>query len=281
MVAASRALAAQGPDPLIDDPFAEPLVRAVGITFFTDLVNGDVVVGSEDPEMDPRKMAEQVTVRTRFFDDFFLDATGAGIRQAVILASGLDARAYRLPWPEGTVVFEVDQPQVIEFKTATMAELGATPAADHRTVAIDLRGDWMKALRDNGFDDGAPTAWIAEGLLVYLRPEAQDRLFDNIAALSAPSSRLATEFIPDLSPFSDGRSEKIKDRWRRHGVDLDLSDLIYHGQRSHVLEYLTQLGWLPAAQTTAQLYTVNGFIYPEDELMAAFADVTYVSATLK
>jgi methyltransferase (TIGR00027 family) len=281
MVAASRALAAQGPDPLIDDPFAAPPVRAVGITFFTDLVNGDVVVGSEDPEMDPRKMAEQVTVRTRFFDDFFLDATGAGIRQAVILASGLDARAYRLPWPEGTVVFEVDQPQVIEFKTATMAELGATPAADHRTVAIDLRGDWMKALRDNGFDDGAPTAWIAEGLLVYLRPEAQDRLFDNIAALSAPCSRLATEFIPDLSPFSDGRSEKIKDRWRRHGVDLDLSDLIYHGQRSHVLEYLTQLGWLPAAQTTAQLYTVNGFIYPEDELMAAFADVTYVSATLK
>ena len=139
----------------------------------------------------------------------------------------------------------------------------------------------MKALRDNGFDDSAPTAWIAEGLLVYLRPEAQDRLFDNIAALSAPGSRLATEFVPDLSPFSDGRSEKIKDRWHRHGVDLDLSDLIYHGQRSHVLEYLTQLGWLPAAQTTAQLYTVNGFIYPEDELMAAFADVTYVSATLK
>ena len=125
-------------------------------------------------------MSEQIAVRTRYFDDFFAEATAAGIRQAVILASGLDTRAYRLDWPDGTVVYEIDQPQVIEFKTRTLADLGAAPSADRRTVGIDLRDDWPAALRAAGFDPTQPTAWIAEGLLVYLPPEAQDRLFDNI-----------------------------------------------------------------------------------------------------
>ena len=144
-----------------------------------------------------------MTVRTRFFDDLFADAAAAGIRQAVILASGLDARAYRLPWPAGTVVFEIDQPEVIEFKSTTISGLGAKPTADRRTVSIDLRDDWVKALKDNGFDPSAPTAWIAEGLLIYLPPEAQDQLFDNITALSAPGSFVACEQISDMSAFDD------------------------------------------------------------------------------
>ena len=115
----------------------------------------------------------------------------------MILASGLDSRPYRLPWPDGTVVYEIDQPKVIEFKTETMTAIGATPTAERRAVAIDLREDWPAALRRSGFDDSQPTAWSAEGLLVYLPPEAQDRLFDNITALSAPGSQLATEYHPD------------------------------------------------------------------------------------
>ena len=99
-------------------------------------------------------------MRTKFFDDFFLDAADAGIRQAVILAAGLDARAYRLQWPAGMVVFEIDQPEVIEFKTTTMAGLGAEPTADRRPVAVDLRNDWPAALADAGFDPASPTAWI-------------------------------------------------------------------------------------------------------------------------
>ncbi len=129
-----------------------------------------------------------MAVRTRFFDYFFLDAAEAGVRQAVILASGLDTRAYRLPWPAGTVVYEIDQPEVIEFKTRTLADLGATPTADRRTVGVDLRDDWPAALRDSGFDTTQPTAWSAEGLLAYLPPDAQDRLFDNITALSAAAA---------------------------------------------------------------------------------------------
>ena len=188
-VAASRALASQKPDPLLNDPWADPLVRAVGIDTFVKLIDGQIEHG-DDPLLNRRAVREQIAVRTRFFDDFFVQAAEAGIRQAVILASGLDTRAYRLPWPSSTTVFEIDQPQVIAFKTDTLADLGAEPTAQRTTVAIDLREDWPAALLEAGFDSQQPTAWSAEGLLVYLPPEAQDRLFDNVAALSAPVAEL-------------------------------------------------------------------------------------------
>ena len=197
-VAAGRALASQGPDALLEDPWADALVRAVGHQHFIKMIDGEVLLDN-DPLFNRRAMNEQMAVRTRYFDHFFQAAADAGIRQAVILAAGLDTRAYRLNWPAGTTVFEVDQPEVIEFKTRTLTDLGASPSADRRTVAIDLRDDCPAALRQAGFDSRVPTAWIAEGLLVYLPPEAQDRLFDNITALSAPGSRIATEHM-DLGP---------------------------------------------------------------------------------
>src|ERR1700761_117657 len=193
MVAAARAVASADPRAIINDPFAAPLVRAVGLEFFTRLVDGDVALSEvgEDGGKDLQLETDSMAVRTRFFDDFFLGAADDGVRQSVILASGLDSRPYRLHWPDGSVVYEVDQPQVIEFKTTTMSQIGAAPTAERRTVSIDLRDDWPAALRDGGFDDTQPTAWSAEGLLMYLPPDAQDRLFDNMTALSAPGSQLA------------------------------------------------------------------------------------------
>src|SRR6201993_157355 len=157
MVAAQRALSSD--EKLIDDPYAAPLVRAVGIDVYVRLVNGQIPVGG-DSEFNPQRMARGMACRTRFYDQFFLEAANSGVGQAVILAAGLDARAYRLPWPAGTVVYEVDQPGVIAFKTTTLAGLGAEPTADRRTVAIDLRHDWPTALRKSGFDPEQPTAWI-------------------------------------------------------------------------------------------------------------------------
>jgi methyltransferase (TIGR00027 family) len=280
MVAASRALASQGPDALLDDPFADPLVRAVGLAPFIRLIDGEVAPDEDDPALNGRTRAEQMTVRTRFFDNFFINATEAGIRQAVILASGLDTRAYRLPWPARTVVYEIDQPQVIEFKTNTLANLGANPTAERRTVSIDLRDDWPKALRQHGFDVNQPTAWSAEGLLPYLPPEAQDRLFDNITALSAPGSQLATEHISNPDAFSEESVRRIGERWRRAGFDLNPSDLFYHGERSIVVDYLTGHNWQVAAHPAPELYERNGFTFPDDESMAMFRDMSYVAATL-
>ncbi|MGC2656131.1 MAG: class I SAM-dependent methyltransferase [Mycobacterium sp.] len=277
-VAASRAMASKAPDPLLDDPWADPLVRAVGIDTFVKLIDGEIGQ-TDDPLLNRRAMNEQIAVRTRFFDDFFRQATGSGIRQAVILASGLDTRAYRLPWPARTVVFEIDQPEVIEFKTTTLAGLGAEPTAQRRTIAVDLRDDWPSALKEAGLDTSQPTAWSAEGLLVYLPPEAQDRLFDNIAALSAPGSRIATEHL-DLRGIPSDWAERLTERSRRIGSNINLAELFYTGDRNTAADYLAAHGWQIDIRTTQQAYAVNGFELPDDELASFGANSGYLSATL-
>ena len=276
MVAAQRAISNR--EGLIDDPYAEPLVRAVGLDFIIRALDGEIDLEDVDPRFNLRRAAEGMAVRTRHFDKLFTDAAAAGVRQAVILAAGLDARAYRLPWLDGTSVYEVDQPEVIDFKSRTLADLGAKPSTDRRTVAIDLRDDWPKALRDNGFDSTQPTAWSAEGLLIYLPPEAQDLLFDRINELSAPGSRIATEHIPDVSMFSDERSQQISDRLKSYGHEIEMGDLIYHDERSDVIEYLTGHGWDVAAQPMREAYAANGFEFPDDGAIGFFADMSYLSA---
>jgi methyltransferase (TIGR00027 family) len=287
MVAAARAVATKSPDPLIDDPFAEPLVQAVGIEFFSRLASGELDPADVDDDavLGLRRMTDGMAVRTKYFDEFFLEAAKAGIRQAVILASGLDSRAYRLHWPAGTTVFEIDQPQVIEFKTAALDELGAAPTADRRPVAIDLRNDWPAALRAAGFDPSRPTAWIAEGLLGYLPTDAQDRLLDNIKELSAPGSRLATESVPNANQLDHdkvkARMEKLASRWREHGFDINWTDLVYLDERNEVSKYLDSHGWETVGSSAADLFEDNGLSVPQDDEEQPFPDMVYVSATLK
>ncbi len=280
MVAAARAVASTGPSPIIDDPFAAPLVRAVGLDFFRRLVDGEVVPEArEDGERDLQLETDSIAVRTRFFDDFFLNAARDGIRQSVILAAGLDARAYRLSWPPGSVVYEVDQPKVVAFKSTAMSNLGAAPTADRRTVSIDLREDWPEALRRSGFDTNQPTSWSAEGLLMYLPPEAQDRLFDNITGLSAPGSRLATEFHGDSGRTMIERARQFNDRWAKAGCDIDLSGLFVDGERSDVVDYLTGGGWQVSTRPRRELFADYGLVYPDDE-ESQLRNIVAVTATL-
>ncbi|OBA80930.1 SAM-dependent methyltransferase [Mycobacterium sp. 1164966.3] len=281
MVAAARALASEEPDAIIDDPFAAPLVRAVGLDFFTRMVDGQISPPEDytDAERDLQFETDSMAVRTRFFDQFFLDAADAGVRQFVILAAGLDARAYRLSWPRGSVVYEVDQPKVVEFKTATMSALGATPAAHRKTVAIDLREDWPAALRRSGFDATRPTAWSAEGLLMYLPPQAQDLLFDNITELSAPGSRLATEYHPDGSATMSQRAQEFNQRWVNLGCDIDLSGLFYTGERSNVVDYLNEQGWQITTRPRRDMFADFGRGFPDDDTAAQFRNITAVVAT--
>ena len=150
MVAAARAAASRRPDPVINDPFAEPLVRAVGLNLFTKVASGELEFVDVDDGAGFPRMVETFAARARFYDDYFADATAAGVRQVVIVASGLDARAYRLSWPAGTTIYEIDQPEVIDFKTTTLSGLGAAAGAEHHPIGIDLREDWPAALRDAG-----------------------------------------------------------------------------------------------------------------------------------
>lgn len=288
MVAAARAVASTGDNPLINDQFAEPLVRAVGVDFFTRLATGEI--RPEDLDADSQavgmqKMTDNMAVRTKFFDEFFTDAAAAGVRQAVILASGLDARAYRLTWPAGTTVYEVDQPEVIEFKTTTLAQLGAEPTAERRTVAVDLRNDWPAALKAAGFDPAQPTAWSAEGLLGYLPPDAQDRLLNTITELSAPGSRVAVESVPTVSEADHeaavARMQEASERWRQHGFDLDFANLVYFGDRNEPAAYLAERGWQLTQKSVGELLVANGLpSMDDDDDFANFGELQYVSGVL-
>jgi methyltransferase (TIGR00027 family) len=288
MVAAARAMASKADKPLIDDPFAEPLVRAVGVDFFTRLVTGELRpedLDSDSQSVGMQRMTDNMAVRTKFFDDFFVNATNSGLRQAVILAAGLDSRAYRLAWPAGTTVYEIDQPDVIEFKSRTLAELGAEPTATRRTVAMDLRYDWPSALVEEGFDPNQPTAWSAEGLLGYLPPDAQDRLLDTITELSAPGSRVAMESVPNIDPADHEkaieRMRSASERWRDYGFDLDFAELVYLGDRNEAAAYLGEHGWQLTRYSVTELFATNGLPPLDVQEEGNFGDLQYVSGTLK
>ena len=182
---------------MIDDPFAEPLVRAVGMGFFTRILNGELDPGDADggAAYGLTRLTRMMAVRTRLIDDFFADARAAGIRQVVILAAGLDSRAYRLRWAADTTVYEVDQPPVLEFKTRTMAQIGAAPTARRHTVAIDLREQWAPVLRASGFDPAQPTVWSAEGLVDYLPGATQNSMAHVFESYRQPLSESGHDTI--------------------------------------------------------------------------------------
>jgi methyltransferase (TIGR00027 family) len=259
MVAAARAFETEQPDALISDPYARLLVKNAGAAvLWESMLDPEVVAKIEaiDAESAARMqhMRGYQAVRTHFFDSYFADAVAAGIRQVVILASGLDSRAYRLDWPAGTTVYEIDQPQVLDYKSATLADSGATPSADRREVAIDLREDWPAALRAAGFDPAQPTAWLAEGLLMYLPAEAQDKLFTQIGELSAAGSRVSAETAP---MHAEERRQQMRERFKKVADQLgleetvDVGELMYRDEhRADVAEWLNDNGWRATAQNS-------------------------------
>ncbi|ORB75134.1 class I SAM-dependent methyltransferase [Mycobacterium scrofulaceum] len=259
MVAAARAIETEQPDPLIRDPYARLLVNNAGAAVLWEAMLDPKVVAKieaidEESAARIQHMRGYQAVRTHFFDSYFADAVAAGIRQVVILASGLDSRAYRLDWPAGTVVYEIDQPQVLDYKSATLAESGATPSAERREVAIDLREDWPAALRAAGFDPTKPTAWLAEGLLMYLPAEAQDKLFTQIGELSPAGSRVSAETAP---MHAEERRQKMRERFKKVADELgleetvDVGELMYRDEhRADLTQWLNEHGWRATAQNS-------------------------------
>jgi methyltransferase (TIGR00027 family) len=280
MVAAARAAASRRPDSIINDPFAEPLVRATGVDFFARLARGELNFADVGGVVGTGWMPEVFAARTKFFDDFFAAAGANGIRQAVIVASGLDSRSYRLPWPVQTTIYEVDQPEVVEFKQRTLDGLGAAPAAELHMVGVDLRSDWPAALRRCGFDTNSATAWIAEGLLIgYLPGDAQERLLDDISALSAPGSELAVDHLPSSAEALGPQMAEITEQWRVHGFDSDIGDLTYAGEHSDIDTYLSQRGWHVCGYSLADLFVGSGLGAPGPESLSGLTrDFRYLHA---
>ncbi|EFV11971.1 SAM-dependent methyltransferase [Segniliparus rugosus] len=277
MVAVGRALEARQPQPLASDPFAEQFVRAAGEGFWAKALDGDIDLTSLPKPRFADRIRDHMAVRTRFFDDLFDQAARSGVRQFVILAAGLDSRAWRLDWPDGSAVYELDQPQVLAFKTQTLA--GHTPKADYTPIAVDLRDDWPAALADAGFDPAKPTAWLAEGLLAYLPAAAQNLLFERIATLSAPGShvgvnaRIGGNYAAERPFWQQAREELAA-----QGLDLDMQDLIYAEDRDDPADWLSARGWLTRVSTDEALLKGADRAFETDEEEHA-PRIQYIHAT--
>jgi methyltransferase (TIGR00027 family) len=224
-----------------------------------------------------KRIGDYAAARTKWFDEFFIAAAANGVEQAVILAAGLDARAWRLPWNSGATVFEIDQPQVLAFKAETLDAHGVTPKARYTAVPVDLRHDWPKALRDSGFDREQPTAWSAEGLLPYLPATGQDLLFERVQELSAPGSRIAVEafgagfFDPE---YLAERSAQLRRAREESGEPQgpDVSELWYIEARTDVADWLAGHGWrtsvTPAVDLIAHFHRTAPEAVPRTDFVA-------------
>ncbi len=273
-VAAARAAETESENPLINDPFARMFVDAAGEGMWSIYADPALLAKAIElePDAQPRiqLMIDFMATRTAFFDEFFLGAADAGVRQVVILAAGLDARTWRLPWPDSTVVYELDQPKVLEFKAKTLRNHGAQPAAQLVNVPIDLRQDWPKALQRAGFDPSRPCAWSAEGLVRYLPAQAQDLLFERIHALSVAGSWLASN-VPGAGFTDPQLVRRQRDDMRRmraaaaklvNAEIVDFDDLWYPEERTAVDDWLREHGWDVSAVTFAELMARYGRSIP-------------------
>lgn len=269
-VASARAAETRSENPLIEDPFAQVFLDAAGDGVWNWYSAGrlpaEIIEAEPQLPLQMQAMVGYMASRTAFFDNFFLDAARSGIRQAVILAAGLDSRAWRLAWPDGVTVYELDQPRVLEFKASTLAEHGAQPACNRVEVAVDLRHDWPEALRQSGFDASAPSAWSAEGLMPYLPAAAQDLLFERVDELAAVGSRVAVEALGPkfLDPEFRARRRERMDRIRALMADVDpqrdvprTDELWYFEEREDVGDWFSRHGW-------------SVTVTPSDELMAGY-----------
>jgi methyltransferase (TIGR00027 family) len=275
-MAMARAGEARVEQPLFSDPLAQVFLDAAvqaGWQYpYTEKSLAELAEANPQVAAQMHGMSSYTASRTKFFDDFYVSASADGVKQAVILAAGLDARAWRLPWPEGTVVYEIDQPKVLAFKSDTLREHGAQPTTGYVAIPIDLRLNWPKALRNAGFDSARPTAWAAEGLLPYLSGEAQDLLFERIQALSAPDSRIAVEaFSPEF--FDQDLIARRRAQMQHHREaagepaehDVPATEqLFFFGPRADVADWLRAHHWTVTAVEAETLMASYGRPVPTD-----------------
>lgn len=243
VVAALRAVDTDGDDPLIHDPYAAQFVRLAN-TEKPLPVRLEDVDRAEDRTL-LKFAADGMALRTRYLDDHLIET---GATQVVILAAGLDTRAFRLAWPQECAVFELDQAQVLQFKQDALDQVGAQPRCDRRTVAVDLRDDWAAALVAAGFDQTRPTAWLAEGLLPYLSPAEEENLFDLVHKLSAVGSSIA---VWAMAQDARGADQRLSSMYSTFGVEM--TSVTNTEPRRNIADHLPSLGWTVTENTIAEL----------------------------
>ncbi|MEY9872580.1 methyltransferase (TIGR00027 family) [Streptacidiphilus sp. MAP12-33] len=243
-VALARAAESARPDRLFDDPYAAAFLRAAAVD-----EGGPRELRTSGRERTEawQAMSAHLVLRTAWFDDYLREAVApdAGCTQVVLLAAGLDSRAFRLDWPDGVTLFELDLPEMVAFKEGVLADVGAHPRVERQVVTVDLREDWATPLRAAGFDPGQPTAWLVEGLLVYLEAADAAALLERIGNLSAPGSR--------LSLVRDGSLRRTRELAVRDPAMAGATRLWRGGLRRNHAQWLRHHGWLVHETGEAEL----------------------------
>ncbi|NED17558.1 class I SAM-dependent methyltransferase [Streptomyces sp. SID9913] len=251
LVAAARAIETHRPDSLARDAYAEHFVRAAPACAHWPGRIEEVPDGDDDPLWG--RFARYFGLRTRVLDDFLLTSVRTGPRQVVLLGAGLDTRAFRLDWPAGCSVFEVDRASVLAFKQHVLTNLSPTrnlstaPKVKRVLVPVDLRADWVDALTTAGFDPGAPSVWLAEGLLFYLPAPAETHLIDTLDGLTTGGSALAFEakLEKDLLAYRDSPIYTAT----REQTGIDLLHLFDREPRPDSAGALAGRGWSTSTHT--------------------------------
>jgi methyltransferase (TIGR00027 family) len=276
-VAAARAAETESENPLISDPFARVFLDAAGDGvwnwYTAPQLPAELLDSEPELPLQRQAMVGYMASRTAFFDSFFLDATTAGISQVVILAAGLDSRSWRLPWPDGTTVYELDQPRVLEFKSSTLAEHGARPACNRIAVPVDLRQDWPTALQEAGFDSSAPSVWSAEGLMPYLPAAAQELLFERVQGLTVTGSRVAVEALgpkfldPEFRAKRRARMDRARELMAKATPAREvpsIDELWYFEEREDVGDWFSRHGWAVTVTPSLELMAGYGRAAPKE-----------------
>ena len=239
--AAARATETQRADRLFSDDLAQHFVAAAGSTIplrpapETSSQSKGNTFGSDMMAM----IGDVIVIKTRFFDEYFRRVCAAGCRQVVVLAAGLDTRAFRLDWPAGVRLFEVDLPDVLEFKEQVLLDQAARAACERIVVHADFRDDWSIALRNAGFDIRHPTAWLAEGTMGFLTTAECDRLLEEVNLLSSPSSWFSLDHTHDGSVATPRLQPLLE------GTGISLDEMIKGGPAEPTDRWLVRHGWLP------------------------------------
>ncbi|MER6693930.1 SAM-dependent methyltransferase [Streptomyces minutiscleroticus] len=276
LVAAARAMETHRPDALARDTFAEHFVRASPVAADWPVRPDQVPDADADPLWG--RLGRYFALRTRVLDDHLLRSARRGVRQVVLLGAGLDTRAYRLAWPPGCTVHEIDTDKVLAFKQSVLDREGAAPVAERRPLAVDLRHDWARALLDTGFDPTAPTAWLAEGLLLYLPADAERYLIATVDRLSAAGSTLAYE-IKEVAEEPRVRAGAVYAAARQR-LGIDLLSLFDTAPRPDSAGELAGRGWTVEVRSPYDFTAAHGCgLRPEpDDALAVnrwiFAEAT-------
>lgn len=266
LTAYGRAQESRQAERLFDDPLAAAFVEAVN----SHGERGDGELPRLGPAVDDDSSTLWTgwrfyfTQRTPFYDQGILSAVRAGCRQVVLLGAGLDSRAFRLGLPDDLTVFELDRPAVLDFKQTVLTGRGAVPTCHRVPLAVDVLADWPTALSAAGFDAAQPATWVAEGLLMYLSGEDADRLLDRITALSAPGSRVITEYFGRAWHDSDVANDSLDSQdWA--AWHLVQGGFLYGPMADQPAAWLSRHGWVPGEITTlAEVGRRSGRVVPPE-----------------